>query len=447
MLSGGISDQDKPGRRWRVQLRPVQQVFVGYLIATCVGTLLLSLPMSTQEHASAGVVPALFTAVSALCLTGLTVVDTPVHWTAFGQVVILALIQLGGLGVMSFASIIGISILRRNSLKTRLTAATETRADFLADVRMTLIGIVKVALIVEAFAATILSLRFAITYDQEWRTAVWWGVFHSVSSFNNAGFALFSDNMMSFATDAVVCLTISAAVIVGGIGFPVIVQLRKHPAAPLTWSMNTRIVLWSTGLLLTVGTIFITASEWNNPRTLGPLSWSDRLLAGFFQSVQTRTAGFNTVDIGEMNSVSWLGMDTLMFIGGGPAGTAGGIKVTTFAVLFFIILAEIRGDAVVNVFGKRLSRAVHRQAITVALLSVALVISSAGRADACCPSHARCGIVRSHFCVRDRRTLNRNYPGATDSRSVDTGRTDVHRPSGTVRRGLVTCASRTAATL
>lgn len=138
--------------------------------------------------------------------------------------------------------------------------------------------------------------------------------------------------------------------------------------------MHTRLVVMGTVVLLAAGTVLVTALEWRNPRTLGPLSWPDKLLAGFFQSVQTRTAGFNSIDIGQMDPAAWLGMDVLMFIGGGPAGTAGGIKITTIGVLLFIVLAELRGDAAVNVFGKRLSRAVHRQAIAVFLLAVTLVV-------------------------------------------------------------------------
>jgi Trk-type K+ transport system membrane component len=144
----------------------------------------------------------------------------------------------------------------------------------------------------------------------------------------------------------------------------------------MKWTMNTRLVVVGTLTLLVAGTVYLTAIEWSNPATLGPLDWSSKLLVGFFQSVQARTAGFNTVDWGSMNSASLLGTDVLMLIGGGPAGTAGGIKITTFAVLFFILLAEVRGDASVNVFGKRLSRAVHRQAITIVLLAVAVIIAA-----------------------------------------------------------------------
>ena len=206
--------------------------------------------------------------------------------------------------------------------------------------------------------------------------AAWKAVFHSVSAFNNAGFALYSDNLVRYAGDPLVLLPLAAATILGGLGFPVIMQLRKEFRNRLHWSMNTNIVLSATAALLLLGTIYICAVEWNNPATLGSMDVGSRILTGFFHSVQTRTAGFNTVDIGQMREATWLGMDVLMFIGAGPAGTAGGIKVTTFAVLFFIIYTELRGDSAVNIFGKRLSRAVHRQVITIALLSVGVVMTA-----------------------------------------------------------------------
>lgn len=343
-----------------------------------VGAGLLMLPIATSGSGSANPIEALFTSVSALCVTGLVVVDTPSYWTGFGHGVILALIQIGGLGVMTLASVIGLAVIRRLSLRSRLTAAAETKSIGLNEVRGMVLGIVKVSFSVEAVVAVILALQFSLAYGKPFGEAVWLGVFHSVSSFNNAGFALFSDSMMSFVADPIMCLPMAAAIILGGLGFPVILQLRQHVSTPRLWTMNTRLVLWGTVLLLVLGTVFITLLEWDNPRTLGALDWPARLLAGFFQSVQTRTAGFNSIDTSAMHSTTWFGMDALMLIGGGPAGTAGGIKVTTFAVLFFIIAAEVRGDAVVNVFGKRLSRAVHRQAIAVALIAVALVAASTG---------------------------------------------------------------------
>ncbi|MBX0300922.1 TrkH family potassium uptake protein [Cryobacterium sp. 1639] len=334
------------------------------------------LPISRVGPGGASFIEAIFTATSAVCVTGLTVVDTALYWTPFGQVVILLLIQVGGFGVMTFASVIGLAVVRRLSLRARVTAASEVRSVGLEDVKGLVVGVVTISLIVEGVVAVLLSLRFLFGYGEPLGQAIWFGVFHAVSSFNNAGFALFSDNLMSYAVDPFICLPIAAAVILGGLGFPVIVQLRKHLRSPLLWTMNTRIVLAGTVTLLVAGTVYITAVEWSNSATLGPLDWPAKLLVGFFQSVQTRTAGFNSIDIGAMDSASLLGMDVLMFIGGGPAGTAGGIKITTFAVLFFILVAEVRGDSVVNVFGKRLSRAVHRQAITLVLLAVFVVTAA-----------------------------------------------------------------------
>ncbi|WP_104162365.1 TrkH family potassium uptake protein [Cryobacterium sp. N22] len=362
--------------RPKFRLHPAQTVAAGFALTILLGAGLLSLPIAKVGPGGASFAEAIFTATSAVCVTGLTVVDTATFWTPFGQVVILLLIQIGGFGVMTFASVIGLAVVRRLSLRSRVTAASEVRSVGLEDVKGLVLGVVTISLIVEGVVAVLLSLRFLFGYGEPVGQAIWFGVFHSVSSFNNAGFALFSDNLIGYAVDPFICLPIAAAVILGGLGFPVIVQLRKHLRSPLLWTMNTRIVLAGTVTLLVAGTVYITAVEWSNPATLGPMDWPAKILVGFFQSVQTRTAGFNSVDIGAMDSASLLGMDVLMFIGGGPAGTAGGIKITTFAVLYFILVAEIRGDGVVNVFGKRLSRAVHRQAISVVLLAVFVVVAS-----------------------------------------------------------------------
>ncbi|MEO5921128.1 MAG: potassium transporter TrkG [Pseudolysinimonas sp.] len=360
----------------RPRLHPAQTIFGGFAVVAAVGTALLLLPVAKAGSGGATWSEALFTAVSALCVTGHVVVDTPTYWSGFGQVVILVLIQVGGLGVMTFASFVGLIVVRRLSLRTRLTTAAETHSVGLDDVKSLVRGVVMISLAIEGFIAAVLAIRFATAYEYSPLEAIWLGTFHGISSFNNAGFALFSDNMIGFVSDPIVSLAICVAVILGGLGFPVIVQLRRHLRRPLLWTMHTRLVLAFSAILLVAGTLFITGAEWNNPATLGSLDPASRILAGFFQSVQTRTAGFNTVDIGSMDGATLFGMDVLMFIGGGPAGTAGGIKVTTFGVLLFILLAEIRGDGVVNVFGKRLSRAVHRQAIAVVLLSVGVVVVS-----------------------------------------------------------------------
>lgn len=364
-------------RRLRTRgLHPAQAVVVGFGAVIIGGTLLLLLPISTKGGESPSIVDALFTATSAVCVTGLTVLDTPVFWSPFGQVVILLLIQVGGLGIMIFASLVGLVLARKLSVRSRLNTAAEAKAVGLDDIRGLVRGIVLISATIEAATFVLLFTRFLFGYGYPAGDAAWHAVFHAVSSFNNAGFALYSDNLMGFVDDPFICLPIAAAIILGGLGFPVIFQLRREFTRPLHWSMNTKLVLWGTLVLLVAGTAYITVIEWNNPDTLGRLDPGARLLAGFFQSVQTRTAGFNSIDIGAMHDASWLGMDVLMFIGAGPASTAGGIKVTTFAVLFFIMMTELRGEGSVNIFGKRLSRAVHRQAITVVLIAVAAVVIS-----------------------------------------------------------------------
>jgi len=360
----------------RHAIRPTRIVAVGFLGAIVVGALLLSLPISKAGPGGATWSDALFTAVSAVSITGLTVTDTATYWTGFGHVVIIVLAQLGGLGIMTFATFIGLIVVRKISLSARLSSSTETRTLGMSDAKSIIRGVVVLSFLIEGIIAVVLALQFALAYGMAPLEATWYGVFHAVSAFNNAGFTLFAGGMIEFVSDPVINIAFAVATILGGLGFPVLMQLRKHLWTPRLWSMNTRLVLAISAALLVGGWIFIMAIEWSNPRTLGGLDPATRVLAGFFQSVQTRTSGFSTVDIGAMQDETLFGMSALMFIGGGPAGTSGGIKVTTFGVLFFILLAEIRGDLAVNVFGKRLSRAVHREAITVVLLAVAFVTAS-----------------------------------------------------------------------
>ncbi len=356
-------------------LTPGRVIALSFGAVLALGTGLLSLPAATQER-SATFMEALFTATSALCVTGHIVVDTPTFWSPFGQVVIMVLIQIGGFGVMSLATLLGLLVARRLGLRTRLTAVSETHTVAVGDVRRVLLGVAIIALLTEVVVATMLAGRFWLGYGEPFGRALWLGVFHAVSSFNNAGFALFSDSLISFATDPLICLPICVAIILGGLGFPVIMELWRQYRFPRRWTLNTVTVLVGSAVLLVAGTIALTALEWSNPATLGAMDPAGRLLAGFTMSVMPRTAGFNSIDVSQMLPESWFVTDILMFIGGGPAGTAGGVKITTFAVLLFIVLAELRGDTAVNMFGKRLPRSTHREALTVALLSVALVVGS-----------------------------------------------------------------------
>jgi potassium uptake TrkH family protein len=352
---------------------PAQVIVFAFAVAVVVGTILLMLPVARVGAEGAPLLTALFTSTSAVCVTGLVTVDTPTYWSGFGQVVILGLIQVGGFGIMTLASLVGLLLSRRMGLRTRLTAAAETKSIGMGDVRAVLVGVAKVSLLFEAVTAALLAGRFLVGYDEPFGRALYLGVFHGVSAFNNAGFALYSDNLMGFSTDPWICLPIAVAVIFGGLGFPVILELRRHLRRPRQWSLHTRLTVGTSAVLLVIGTLFVTASEWSNPGTLGTFDTPGRLLAGFFQAVMPRTAGFNSVDYGQMREGTLLGTDALMFIGGGSAGTAGGIKVTTFVLLMFVIVAEVRGEKHVNAADRRIGERVQRQALTVALLSIGMI--------------------------------------------------------------------------
>lgn len=353
---------------------PAQLVVFGFAGAVAVGAVLLALPVARTGPGGASLMEALFTSTSAVCLTGLIVVDTPSYWSGFGEGVILVLIQIGGLGILTLASLLALLVSQRLGLRSRLIAKTETKALDLGDMRRVVRGVVVISLIFEAVGALILTGAFWLGQGDALGTALYRGVFHSISAFNNAGFALYSDNLIGFATDPVICLTIVVLVVAGGLGFPVLFELRRELGTPRLWSLHTKIVVYFTAVLIVVGTVGVTAIEWSNPRTLGTLDWPGKLLAGFFQGVMPRTAGFNSLDYAQMDQGTWLLTDILMFIGGSPAGTAGGIKLTTFVVLGYVILAEVRGDRHVNAFGRRIPVAAQRQALSVALLGVAAVV-------------------------------------------------------------------------
>jgi trk system potassium uptake protein len=365
-------------RRLRLLRSPGRIVVAGFGTATAIGTVLLMLPVSSESGRPTDLLPALFTAVSAVCVTGLVVVDTPTHWSGFGEGVILVLVQIGGLGIMTLASLLALLVARRLGMRMQLTAQAETKTVGLGDVRQVIRGVIAVSLAIEALIAVMLTGRFALGYDEPFGRALYLGVFHSVTAYNNAGFALYSDNLIGFATDPYICVPIMVAVVLGGLGFPVVLELlrrRTRRRQRRRWSLHTRVTVLTYGGLLVLGVAAVTATEWRNPGTLGPMDVHHKLLTGLFHGVQPRTAGFNSLDPGQFEPTTLLVRDVLMFIGGGSAGTAGGIKVTTFALLGFVILAEIRGEPTVHVLGRRLPPDVQRQALTVALLGVGVVMS------------------------------------------------------------------------
>ncbi|MFC0003846.1 TrkH family potassium uptake protein [Micromonospora siamensis] len=355
---------------------PAQVISIGFGTAVGLGTALLSLPVATRSGQSAPLIDALFTATSAVCVTGLVTVDTGSYWSSFGQVIILLLIQAGGLGIMTLATLFTVLVSRRLGLRARFLAQAETKSLDLSDVRGVVRRIVVFSLVSEAVVAVALALRFAAGHGEPVWPAICHGVFHAVSAFNNAGFSTNADSLVGYVTDPWVNLVVAGAVVLGGLGFPVVFELARCWRRPAMWSVMTRLTVVLTVTLLTLGTAVLTLTERTNPATLGPLSGPEKLLAGFFASTMTRTAGFNSLDIGAMRPESLLASDVLMFIGGGSAGTAGGIKVTTFGLLAFVLWSEMRGETHVNVGRRRVPPSNQRQALAVALLSVGAVIAA-----------------------------------------------------------------------
>ncbi|MCU1530724.1 MAG: ATPase [Arthrobacter sp.] len=358
----------------RALSHPVRSVPLAFLAVILIGAGLLLLPISRTGTGSEVLMAALFTSVSAVCVTGLITVDTATFWTPFGQGVILGLIQAGGLGIMTLATLLALLVRRSIGLRGQLVAQSETHTLNLGDVKAVLFRVAKIMAAFEGAAAAVLSLRFWIAYDQNPATALWHGAFHAVSAFNNAGFSLYSDNLIGFAEDPWIIIPICAAIVAGGLGFPVIIQLSRGNIRVRDWSVHLRLTVYGTMVLLAAGITLFAAFEWNRNETLGPLSLTGKLLGSLAGGVFPRTAGFNSIDYGAAAPETLMVTNILMFIGGGSAGTAGGIKITTFLVLAFAIGNEVRGRDQVTIAHRSISSSSQRQALSVALLGVAAVV-------------------------------------------------------------------------
>jgi trk system potassium uptake protein len=353
---------------------PARIVPLAFLGAVAVGTVLMMLPASRAGSGpGAPFVTALFTATSSVCVTGLAVVDTPTYWSGFGQVMMTVLCQIGGFGIMAMATLLALLVSQRLGLRSRLMAQAEDSSLQLGDVRRVLGRIALTMLIFEGSIAVIVGGRFWLGYDYPFGKAIWYGVFHAVQAFNNAGFALFSDSFMGFVNDPWICIPLTIGVIAGSIGFPVLFELAREYGTPDRWSTHTRLTVFGSIVLLVIGLVTFLVVEWDNPETLGPLGVGTKVMTAFFQDAMTRSGGFNTVNVGDLRPETLTISTGLMFIGGGSASTAGGIKLTTFFLLAFVILAELRGEPDVTIGRRRIAESTQRQAMTVALLGVALV--------------------------------------------------------------------------
>lgn len=365
-----------PHRRPRPWRHPVRWVVVALAVVVTVGTVLLLLPASTAGHGSPGLRVALFTATSAACGTGLTLVDTGTYWSAFGQSVILLLVQVGGLGLMIVASLLGLVAASRLGLRTRLLAEDGSGLVDLGTVRRVVAGSAVIAGVVETATVLILALRLWLAHGYGFGQAAYDGLFHGVGAFNNAAFTLWPDGLARFGTDPWMLVPIATAAVIGGLGYPVLLEVLK--VRPLArWSVHTRITLVATAVLLVIGPAVVVISEWAGPGTLGGLDPGGRLLSGTFSGIAQRSSGLSTFDYGQADASTLLFADALMLIGVGSGGTGGGIKVTTLAMLVLAVISEVRGQADVAVFGRRIAPGTIRQAMAICGLAGALLFAAA----------------------------------------------------------------------
>lgn len=363
-------------RKRKKSLSPTKVIALTFAVIILVGTLLLSLPVASRNGVSCGIRPALFTATSATCVTGLVLYDTWTQWSGFGQIVIISLIEIGGLGFMSAASLVVFTLRRKVGLKQRLVMAQALSLNDMAGVVQLQKIVLAGSLTVEAIGALILTLRFwpAFGFTQ----ALKWGVFHSISAFCNAGFDIFGcitsgNSLVEFNSDPLVLLTLGALVVIGGLGFFVweeIWEKRKFKK----FSVYTKLVLVTTFSLILSGAMLFCLLEWNNPDTLGSMSFGDKLLNGLFQSITLRTAGFAAVDQALLTDGGKGLSLILMIIGGSSGSTAGGIKTVTMVVLLLFVATRARGRNTVCVFKRTIPNEKVLDAVTIASIVLALAL-------------------------------------------------------------------------
>jgi trk system potassium uptake protein len=354
-----------------IRLLPGQVVALAALGLILFGASLLMLPLATRPGVSLSFLDALFTATSAVCVTGLIVMDTPQDFTLFGQGVILFLLQIGGLGYALTATLILLILGRRLGLRDRMMLSESMNTmDLQGLVRFVkLVGIITLAL--EGLGAVLLTLRFAV--DFPWGTAAYYGIFHAISAFNNAGFALFSDSLKSFQTDWTINGIITILVIFGSIGFLVFEDLLDNIRGKrFRLQTHTKLVIVTTTILIVVGTLGVTILEWNNPSTFQSSSIGDKLTISYFHAV-SRTAGFTTIDIVDMRDATLYFLLLLMAIGGSPGSFSGGIKTTTAAIVFLTIIGMLRRDRDVEVFHRRIPQDLITRALCLTILALALI--------------------------------------------------------------------------
>ncbi|OMD58382.1 Trk family potassium uptake protein [Paenibacillus odorifer] len=357
-----------------LKLSPPQILVLGFASIILIGALLLMLPISSTSGNSVEFIDALFTSTSATCVTGLVVLDTGISFTIFGKTVIMILIQIGGLGFMTMATLFSLVLKRKISLRDRLILQEAMNQGSMEGIVRLIRRVLIYSLVIEGCAAVLLSIRWA--FDMPLGKAIYYGIFHAVSMFNNAGFDIFGDfrSLTDYVYDPLVNIIVMFLIVSGGIGFIVMSDLVEFRVTRRL-SLHSKVVLsTSTGLIL-IGALVIFIFEFTNTRTLGSLNFGGKILSAFFQSVSPRTAGANTVDIAGLRQATQFFIVILMFIGASPGSTGGGIKTTTFTMMIGAVIAMLRGREDVVLFRYRLAQERIYKALTITLLALLLIAS------------------------------------------------------------------------
>lgn len=349
-------------------------LFLGmsFLIVILIGATLLSLPIASVDGNSVGFVNAFFTASSATAVTGLVVANTATQWTMFGKVVIITLIQIGGLGTITLFSIATVLLGRKISLQQRLLVKEQLNITSMSGIVKWVIYVTKITFLIEFTGALLLSFSLIPKYG--FITGVWYSIFHAISAFCNAGFDLFGDSIVSYSGDIYINMIICGLVILGGLGFLVYMDIY-NAGSFRKLKVHSKVVITVSALLLFAGTIATLLIEYNNSLSIGEFGFGHKVLASFFQSTVTRTAGFNSIDIGQVHDATAIIYIFLMFIGGSPASTAGGLKTTTFAVMVFSTIGMVRGEHDIVIFNRKIDKEVILRALAITIVCISLVIT------------------------------------------------------------------------
>lgn len=369
----------------RKTFSPTRRIAFSFLVVIFIGSLLLNLSISNQGT-KIPYLDHLFVATSATCVTGLVPIVVANQYSLLGQIIILILIQIGGLGFLTFLNMMLVALKKKLTFTSKIIMQEALNQNSLHDISIYIRRVIKYTFAFELIGA--ICLTFVFIPEFGWMKGIYYSLFHAISAFCNAGFDILgSSSLMKYQSDVWLNLVISGLIIAGGLGFVVWVDLResfnkyhkrfkvfslKRYLASL--SLHTKIVLIVTAFLLITGTLFVLVLEYDNPLTLGPLSWNQKLLASFFQSVTLRTAGFATVDMESLHTATKLMMSVWMFIGGSPAGTAGGIKTVTLAIMVLYVFSLVQGSDTIKVMKRSISDQVVKRSLTIAMVSFAITV-------------------------------------------------------------------------